>query len=85
MDEVRTELAVRMALHLPGQLTWPEPNLRKRCEDCAHAQLFDAPAGKARCALVTAHHKVKGAAFELGGGDCLPAIPGEVLGHAEDT
>lgn len=72
MTEVRTELAARMALHLPGQLTWPEPNLRRRCEDCAHVQLFDAPAGKARCGLVMAHHKVKGAAFELGGAIACP-------------
>lgn len=72
MAEVRTELAARMALHLPGQVTWPEPQLRKRCEDCTHLQLFDSPAGKGRCALVMAHHKVKGANFDVSGAIACP-------------
>lgn len=58
-----TELAVRMKMHVAGQITWPEPSLRLRCSDCAHFVHGGGAAGKGRCDLVEAHHKIKGVNF----------------------
>lgn len=61
-----TELAARMALHTPGQITWPEPDLKKTCDQCQH---FAPPPDGARgegegvCDLVRAHQHVTGRAF----------------------
>lgn len=29
-----TDLSRRMSLHTPGQVTWPEPELKAKCSDC---------------------------------------------------
>lgn len=58
-----TDLAARMRLHVPGQITWPEPTLRLRCADCAHFLHGGGAHGKGRCDLVYLHSKVKGANF----------------------
>ncbi len=68
-----TALEIRMALHKPGQLTWPEPELGKTCADCAHFNT--APfktAGKGRCNLVAAHQNVNGQGFDGGGATACP-------------
>jgi len=49
-----TELAARMTLHTPGQITWPEPDLKKTCDQCQH---FAPPPRTAPAA------KVKGSAI----------------------
>jgi hypothetical protein len=33
-----TALATRMALHVDGQITWPEPEVQQRCDTCHHFQ-----------------------------------------------
>lgn len=66
-----TDLAVRMTLFTKGQLTWPEPDLNKKCIQCEHVQrvpkeeLNQYVMGGAdhRCALVKAHTKKKGVIF----------------------
>jgi hypothetical protein len=30
-----TDIGKRMSLHKEGQVTWPEPNLKRRCSQCA--------------------------------------------------
>lgn len=57
-----TELAERMRLFTPGQITWPEPEIGQRCSTCAHAE--EAGRGKIRCGLVGSRHKAKGLAFD---------------------
>ena len=59
--------------------------MRRKCEDCAHIKTDGYSAGKGVCYLVHAHQNVKGKAFDLGGGNRLPAIPGEVLSYAESV
>lgn len=73
-----TLLESRMALHKPGQITWPEPKLGLKCDSCAHFRVIvpkasapkaDAPpltdftGMKGICALVRAHQAVGGARF----------------------
>lgn len=64
-----TDLAARMRLHVPGQITWPEPLLGKTCADCDHFQPWGKappPEGqgqKGRCALVRGHQAVSGKLF----------------------
>jgi len=58
-----------MRLHVPGQLTWPEPELGLFCDNCDHFDQTDiaigtAAQGKGRCALVVGHQGVKGKVFE---------------------
>jgi hypothetical protein len=59
-----TPLAERMALHVAGQITWPEPALGLTCDSCRH---FDRDrvktAGRGRCRLVAAHQKTAGVVF----------------------
>lgn len=57
-----TALEARIALHNPGQITWPEPELRRNCAQCGHYRPEGAR-GKGRCALVKAMHKVDGNQF----------------------
>lgn len=61
-----TPLPQRMALHVPGQITWPEPELKKFCDSCAHYSRRGnkADAEKGRCYLVSAHHRVQGLFFK---------------------
>lgn len=56
MTEDRTPLPERMKLHVLGQITWPEPKLGRRCNECRHF-LNSAlkTEGKGRCDLVRAH------------------------------
>lgn len=72
-----TALAQRMALHVEGQVTWPEPLLAKTCAECSHFSTasFKAP-GKGRCALVAGHQGINGKGFEGGGGYGLSSVQG---------
>jgi hypothetical protein len=48
-----TPLEERMALHVPGQISWPEPKLRKNCIHCRHFLTNgEARAGYGTCDLV---------------------------------
>jgi len=61
-----TDLDKRMALHTPGQITWPEPALGKWCSQCRHfTNDGTRDKTKGRCNLVAAHsnHKTKGVLF----------------------
>lgn len=60
-----TPLAERMAKHVLGQVTWPEPLLGRVCKDCAHfaAGGFKSDPDKGRCRLVAAHQNVTGEGF----------------------
>lgn len=63
---VTTPLAERMAKHTAGQITWPEPALRKWCDGCRHFYTADTKTlGKGRCDLVKCHSngKTNGVAF----------------------
>ena len=53
-----TELNRRIELHKPGQITWPEPDLKKYCTSCRHfGDISELKAGvKGRCGLVAKHH-----------------------------
>lgn len=68
-----TALAQRMALHTPGQVTWPEPELHKFCNGCANFDIspFKTP-GKGRCRLVAGHQGVAGKGFDGGGATACP-------------
>lgn len=60
-----TPLPQRMALHMPGQITWPEPELKKYCDSCSHYRTEGAPPQeKGRCWLVSAHQNAKGVRFK---------------------
>ena len=66
--EVVTPLPERMALHTAGQITWPEPALKKNCATCRFLDKNDsANPDKARCGLVQAHGgpKSKGVLFNF--------------------
>lgn len=57
-----------MLLHVPGQITWPDPDLDRKCDACAHFDPLDdyevkRPDGKGRCQLVRLHQGVKGKLF----------------------
>jgi hypothetical protein len=59
-----TALETRMSLHHEGQITWPEPELGKHCDTCAHFYTPpNALEGKGICALVEAHQNVVGKRF----------------------
>lgn len=59
-----TPLPQRMALHVPGQFTWPEPLLGKTCAACAqYTTAGFKTEGKGRCRLVQAHQNVAGLGF----------------------
>lgn len=59
-----TDLATRIALHTPGQITWPEPALQKTCADCDHFDTHNVKtAGGGRCDLVLRHQSVSGKIF----------------------
>lgn len=59
-----TLLPQRMALHVEGQITWPEPETGKTCADCAHySEARFTTAGKGECRLVRAHQNVLGKGF----------------------
>lgn len=63
-----TDLALRMKLHTPGQVTWPEPELRRFCDACDHYSTAGIKApDKGRCKMVAAHQNVAGKIF--GGGE----------------
>lgn len=68
-----TDLATRMRMHMPGQVTWPEPELGKTCADCAHfnTKVFKT-AGRGRCVLVAGHQGVHGMGFIGGGATACP-------------
>ena len=60
-----TPLADRMKLHKTGQLTWPEPELKRMCDQCDHFTNAGVKTpGKGRCALVRAHQNADGAVFK---------------------
>ena len=58
------ELQERMTKTILGQLTWANPEMNAKCEDCQHfkGEVGKAPLGK--CALVKAHTKKVGASFD---------------------
>lgn len=60
-----TRLSSRMALHVEGQVTWPEPEVGRMCDACAHysAARFKT-AGKGECRLVRLHQNVLGKGFD---------------------
>lgn len=59
-----TELQEKMKLHKKGQLTWPEPELKKFCDQCGHfSNAGVKTAGKGRCTLVRAHQNADGVVF----------------------
>jgi len=60
-----TPLAERMKLHKPGQITWPEPELKEECISCRHYYKGDtAHVDKGRCDLVRKHDaRAIGSAF----------------------
>ncbi len=59
-----TPLDVAMGLHVPGQITWPEPDLGRKCAACRHFTTHQLKtAGKGRCDLVHKHGHVLGVAF----------------------
>lgn len=62
---IATPLADRMAKHVPGQVTWPEPLLGRTCKDCTFfvAGGFKTSPDKGRCRLVAAHQNVQGKGF----------------------
>lgn len=61
---IATPLVDRMALHVAGQITWPEPLLRRTCAECQHFNTAGLKtAGKGRCNLVRGHQKTEGKAF----------------------
>lgn len=62
VGDMATDLAARMRLFKPGQITWPEPELQQRCNMCRHAEW--APKNKIRCGLVRARHKTQAVAFD---------------------
>lgn len=65
-----TDLAYRMRLHTPGQITWPEPEKKALCISCRHYDPESAKAPeKGRCGLVRKHTKKAGAQFK--GGDAI--------------
>ena len=73
-----TDLAARMALHTPGQITWPEPELKKTCNQCHH---YGPPpngcaADKGVCGLVQAHQNVVGRVFEGAKATACPQFRG---------
>lgn len=75
-----TDLAQRMKLHVPGQLTWPEPELGRTCSECAYFQTADFKTpGKGRCHLVRAHQNVSGLGFD---GASATACPKFIQGVA---
>lgn len=56
MIDEPTDLAKRMSMHTAGQITWPEPKLRKWCSQCRHFLTKDVKTeGKGRCDLVKLH------------------------------
>lgn len=62
-----TPLEQRMSLHVGGQITWPEPNLRTTCAKCRHftdVKKLSTGVTKGRCHLVMARHKIIGVKFE---------------------
>lgn len=62
-----TKLADRMALFKAGQITWPEPQVRKWCNTCVKFSTEGVKtAGKGRCVLVRAHHRADGRVFDGG-------------------
>lgn len=67
-DPDKTPLEERMKLHKHGQITWPEPQLKRWCSDCDHftqagiAEVTKAN-GRGRCGLVRAHHHSDGNLF----------------------
>lgn len=60
------ELAERMQKTVPGQVTWANPDLGKKCLDCAH--LTPAPKTKGRpmhiCTLVRVVSGSKGVPYD---------------------
>ena len=54
-----------MVLHVAGQVTWPEPEVGRMCDACAHfsTSRFKTP-GKGECRLVRLHQNVLGKAFD---------------------
>ena len=68
-----TDLANRIDLFTKGQLTWPEPELKARCQGCAQFSLTgDKNKAIGRCVKVKAMHGVDGFAFD---GEAAIACP----------
>lgn len=60
-----TALDRRMALHVEGQVTWPEPEVGRMCDACAHYSTARfKTAGKGECRLVRLHQNVLGRGFD---------------------
>lgn len=59
-----TPLEARMKLFTKGQITWPEPVLKKHCDACRHYFKGDTDhVDKGRCDLVKCHHRANGKQF----------------------
>ena len=72
MIDEPTDLTKRMSLHKLGQITWPEPKLRKWCSQCRHFLTKDIKtAGKGRCDLVMLHANGKGQGVAFDGANAI--------------
>lgn len=69
-----TDLSHRMMLHIAGQLTWPEPELKATRQDCAHFAPRKQGDARGRCGLVRAHQKVEGVQFDAAKSTACPKI-----------
>lgn len=69
-----TDLSQRMALHVPGQITWPEPDTNATCMACAHFAPRGGGETRGRCSLVRAHQKVDGVMFAAARTTACPQI-----------
>jgi hypothetical protein len=61
-----TPLNRRIAMHIPGQITWPEPEKGAKRLDCRFFQperTLKNGTIKGRCGLVKAHQRVDGVQF----------------------
>jgi hypothetical protein len=63
-----TDLAERMKMTVPGQLTWARPELGKKCKECnwcvRHPKPSLSPPLRHQCKLVFIHSKRHGIPFD---------------------
>ena len=62
------DLAERMKITVPGQLTWARPDLGKKCIDCkwcgGHPRPKHSSPLRDQCKLVFIHTKTRGVPFD---------------------